>query len=201
MKKDLASSSVSEQFDFLMEYIVSDKFLKASELKHEIPYFICPYNHENYSDVSSMIDKLLIQLENKGKKVCNINLYDICLSILKDDDDLNWYINNESNFDKNALRDEFRGVFDIENILIPRIVSIINDHEMIFVSGIGEVYPYIRIHNILNNLQSKTGNIPVLIFYPGKYEFSPEKGASLVLFNRLKNDRYYRAFNIFEESI
>jgi hypothetical protein len=35
------------------------------------------------------------------------------------------------------------------------------------------------------------------MFFPGVYTQSLEKGASLDLFGRLHDDKYYRAFNIF----
>jgi hypothetical protein len=72
-----------------------------------------------------------------------------------------------------------------------------NDYDVLFLSGVGEVYPYIRSHNVLNNLQSVAKQRPTLMFFPGAYTQSLETGASLDLFGRLNDDKYYRAFNIF----
>ena len=68
-----------------------------------------------------------------------------------------------------------------------------------FLTGIGEVFPYIRSHNVLNNLQSVVVGRPMLMFFPGRYEQSDTLGSSLVLFGRLKDDQYYRAKNILEQ--
>jgi len=68
---------------------------------------------------------------------------------------------------------------------------------VIFLSGVGEVFPYIRSHNVLNNLQSTAKDKPTVMFFPGAYTHSLESGASLDLFGRLHDDKYYRAFNIF----
>ena len=70
-------------------------------------------------------------------------------------------------------------------------------HDVLFLSGVGEVFPYIRSHNVLNNLQSTAKDKPTVMFFPGEYTHSPESGASLDLFGRLHDDKYYRAFNIF----
>ena len=68
-------------------------------------------------------------------------------------------------------------------------------------SGIGEVFPYIRSHNVLNNLQSTAKDKPTVMFFPGEYRHSLEQGASLELFGLLHDDKYYRAFNIFESQV
>ena len=71
-----------------------------------------------------------------------------------------------------------------------------NPHDVIFLSGVGEVYPYIRSHNVLNNLQSTAKEAPTVLFFPGSYTHALATGASLELFGQLHDDKYYRAFNI-----
>ena len=66
-----------------------------------------------------------------------------------------------------------------------------------FLTGVGEVFPYIRSHNVLNNLQSHAKLRPTVLFFPGRYVHSLEKGASLDLFGILHDDKYYRAFNVY----
>jgi hypothetical protein len=39
------------------------------------------------------------------------------------------------------------------------------------------------------------------MFFPGEYRHSLEQGASLELFERLHDDKYYRAFNIYETQV
>jgi hypothetical protein len=67
---------------------------------------------------------------------------------------------------------------------------------MLFIKGVGKVFPFIRSHIVLNNLQSAVKNIPTLMFFPGEYS-----GKSLKLFNLLEDDNYYRANNIFSQKI
>jgi hypothetical protein len=56
---------------------------------------------------------------------------------------------------------------------------------VLFLTGIGEVFPYIRSHNVLNNLQSTPKDKPTVMFFPGEYRHSLEQGASLELFGLL----------------
>ena len=69
--------------------------------------------------------------------------------------------------------------------------------DVLFISGIGEVFPYIRSHNVLNNLQSAAKDQPTIMFFPGKYRQEIATGASLNLFGRLHDDKYDRAFDTF----
>ena len=91
----------------------------------------------------------------------------------------------------------------IEDYLIPAIGEQLQQaaFDVLFLSGIGEVFPYIRSHNVLNNLQSTAKGNPTVLFFPGEYRHSLEQGASLELFGLLHDDKYYRAFNIFETQV
>ena len=72
------------------------------------------------------------------------------------------------------------------------------DFDVMFITGVGEVFPYIRSHTVLNNLQSTAKNKPTVMFFPGEYSQSLEEGSSLNLFGKLIDDNYYRAFNIYK---
>jgi hypothetical protein len=76
-----------------------------------------------------------------------------------------------------------------------------NNFDVMFITGVGAVFPYIRSHTVLNNLQSTAKDKPTVMFFPGEYVQSKAEGASLVLFNRLEDDKYYRAFNIYHYQI
>ena len=92
-----------------------------------------------------------------------------------------------------------QGVLDPEANLVPAIADLLknNEFEMLFLTGVGEIFPIIRSHHVLNNLQSTAKEKPTLMFFPGTYTHTLATGASLDLFERLHDDKYYRAFNIF----
>ena len=64
-------------------------------------------------------------------------------------------------------------------------------YDIVLMSGVGSAYPLIRSHGLLNNLPRVMGRIPLVVFYPGKYD-----GQSLRLFGRLVDNNYYRAFRL-----
>ena len=103
--------------------------------------------------------------------------------------------------DKDDFRELLQGMLDPQLHIAPAIRAKLaeGDFDIFFLTGIGEVFPYIRSHNVLNNLQSVVTGKPMLMFFPGRYEQSDTLGSSLVLFGRLKDDQYYRAKNILEQ--
>ena len=66
-----------------------------------------------------------------------------------------------------------------------------NAGDVLMLTGIGEVFPFMRIHSLLEALQPEFSDIPILVFYPGKYD-----GRFVRLFDQLEPNLYYRAFNI-----
>src|SRR5699024_3116119 len=79
------------------------------------------------------------------------------------------------------------------DIFLKKIQEEMGDHNVVFLTGIGKVYPFVRSHTILYNLQPVLDKTPVIMFYPGVYTEQ-----SLELFDKFKDDNYYRAFRLVE---
>ena len=128
-----------------------------------------------------------------------INLYDLSIEILKNRGIWEQILEMENSVSKDQFKELLQGVLDPETHLVPAIAAKLADNEfdVLFLAGVGEVFPYVRFHNVLNNLQSTAKEKPTVMFFPGAYTHSLESGASLDLFGRLHGDKYYRAFNIF----
>jgi hypothetical protein len=194
----LKTKSTSAIFNHLLTVISGERFLRKEGLGNEIPFFICPYAPENSVEMEQSREKLVVQLNQRRVRVLEVNLYDLSLGILKNRDILDQILVIESSVSKDELKELLQGVLDHENHLVPAISQIIKDDkfDVLFLSGVGEVFPYLRSHNVLNNLQSVAKDKPTVMFFPGEYAYSLESGASLDLFGRLRDDKYYRAFNI-----
>ena len=186
----------------LINVISSQRFLRNEGLNNDIPFHICPFEPELNADMTHVVKQLKKQLAEKKVSVLEVNLYDLVISILKDEGDWEWLIENEASLSRDELREELQGILDTENVLIPKIVEQMKNssYDVMFLTGVGEVFPYIRSHNILNNLQSVAKDQPTLMFFPGRYQHSLANGASLRLFDKLTDDKYYRAFNILDRA-
>ena len=143
--------------------------------------------------------QLVNRLAQSGIRILEINLYDLSIELLKARGVWDRVLSMEESVTKDQLKELLQGVLDPEAHLVPAIARKIveTEFDVIFLSGVGEVFPYIRSHNVLNNLQSTAKDKPTVMFFPGAYTHSLESGASLDLFGRLHDDKYYRAFNIF----
>jgi hypothetical protein len=194
----LKTKSTSAIFNHLLTVISGERFLRKEGLGNEIPFFICPYAPENSVEMEQSREKLVVQLNQRRVRVLEVNLYDLSLGILKNRDILDQILVIESSVSKDELKELLQGVLDPENHLIPAISQIIKDDkfDVLFLSGVCEVFTYIRSHNVFNNLQSVAKDKPTVMFFPGEYAYSLESGASLDLFGSLRDDKYYRAFNI-----
>lgn len=189
MQKD----DIATKFKHLLTVIQMDKFLNMEALGGEIPFFISTYNPEQELEIVKAINGLKNKLETKGIEVLELNLYDICMNILDDQLGEGEIFALEKQMDKTEFKNALRSVLDIKEVLMPKIKSIIESHNarVYFMTGVGNVYPFIRSHNILNNLQNVAKEAPSVMFFPGNYN-----GQSLELFGKLKDDNYYRAFNL-----
>lgn len=187
-----------ERAEHLYRVITSERFLTKQGLGNEVPFFICPFPaEEGLTMIEDRFD-LIERIGHAGVTALDLSLYDISLGLLEERGILEDVLAAETDMEKSELRELLQGVLDVHEHLIPRIAEAIaaQPHDVIFLSGVGEVYPYIRSHNVLNNLQSTAKDKPTVLFFPGSYTHSTATGGSLDLFGLLHDDKYYRAFNI-----
>jgi hypothetical protein len=204
MRRDLENAPIAERFEHLEKLLCSTRFLNREGLGNEVPFFICPHDPRESLEMQDVARKLEARLKQKGITVLVADLYELSLQILRDEDDLDWIIQNEATLPKDKLYEELSGILDVETVLVPAIARMMKERagfQILFLTGIGEVYPFIRSHNVLNNLQRVAKDQPTLMFFPGRYSHSLEQGAALDLFARLQDDRYYRAFNVYDREI
>ena len=198
----VSAKNLAEVQVHLLNVVSSQRFLKNEGLNNEVPFHICPFEPDISHDILQVIKQLKNELVDKGVRVLEVNLYDLVIEILKEEGDWQWLLENETGVSREELKNELQGILDTETVLIPAIVKKMKSasYDVTFITGVGEVFPYIRSHNILNNLQRVAKEQPTLMFFPGRYEHSLSSGASLRLFDRLTDDKYYRAFNILDRA-
>ncbi len=206
MTPRIGQRPLAERFEHLVSVIGGQRFLKMESLNNDIPFFICDYRASEAVEMARLQKQLINRLGESGVRVLEINLYDLSVDLLKaregSDKRCMWdqLVEEEPSWDKESLLELLQNVLDPREHLIPEIARRIGaePHDALFLTGIGEVFPYLRSHNILNNLQSTAKDRPTVMFFPGGYQHSLEQGTSLNLFDQLHDDKYYRAFNIFD---
>lgn len=197
----MMSYELNHQEEHLFAVLSGERFLKMEGLSNEVPFFIYPYEPECALDVTKIKKRIKNRLANKGIRVREINLYDLSVEVLKERGDWDEVLEVEPELGKDEFAEMLQSMLNPQQHLAPEVQVRLadGDFDIVFLTGIGEVFPYIRSHNVLNNLQSVVVGRPMLMFFPGRYEQSDTLGSSLVLFGRLKDDQYYRAKNILEQ--
>ena len=185
--------NIAAKFTELFKVISSPSFLKKKALGGEIPFFISAYDPKQELEVSKAIKGLKNKLEMKGIPVLELNLYDISCDILESKGGMERMFRVEKAKSKDKFLRALQSTLNIHSVLMPKIAELIHasDAKVYFLTGVGLIYPFLRSHNILNNLQNVAKDAPTITFFPGEYD-----GHSLNLFGLLKDDNYYRAFNI-----
>lgn len=197
----MTTNLVFQSEKHLLSVIGGQRFLTMKGLSNEIPFFIYPYEPSDALEVNAARKRLVNNLALQGIKILEIDLFDLSIEILKDRDVLERLLEVEREQDKLDFLALLQGMLDPERHIAPAVAAKLvgSDHDVIFLTGVGEVFPYLRSHNVLSNLQSVCKDKPMLTFFPGTYEQSESLGSSLALFGFLKNDQYYRAKNILEQ--
>ena len=192
--------SYNERYSYLLELLNDDKFIQKKYVGAEIPNYICAFPPEEVSSYNDMVENLSKELTKKGRKVLHLNVYDIMIEMLKSSGDFEDYI-TEPSLTHEEIMEDFNGVLDNDTEFAPEVASRINNTapEIVLLNGIGEAYPFVRIHTLLEKLPTLLNRlVPIVVFYPGNYDKITGSSA-LQLFGKLEHKNYYRAFNIFTE--
>lgn len=203
MARDTNTMSPRDRQEHLLEVISSPRFLKKQGLGNEVPFFISPFPAADAVEIEVVRAQLVKLLADRGVIALDINLYDLSVRMLRERGIWDQLIEQESAFSKDELKELLQNVLDPEQHLIPEIAAVLKatEFDVLLLSGVGEVYPFIRSHNVLNNLQSTAKDKPTVMFFPGSYTHALASGASLDLFGIMHDDKYYRAFNIFNYEV
>jgi hypothetical protein len=184
---------IAEKFKNLYSKMTTDTFLSRSSLGGEIPFWISPYNPEQELEITKSIKSLKNKLETQGLVILELNLFDISIELLDEHLGKGEIFKLEQDMDKDEFKSAIQSVLDINEVFMPYLKNLIDSSnaQIYFITGVGTCFPFLRSHNVLNNLQNIAKESPTVMFFPGKYN-----GTSLELFGLLKDDNYYRAFNI-----
>ena len=174
-------------------------------LVNEVPFFICPFPPSEAVEMAKVGKRLINRLEKDGISVLKVNLYDLMIGILSNLQGDAWdrTLEIEPKVPKDRFREHLQDMVSVEDYLVPEIEKMVSETkpQVLIVSGVGEVFPIIRSHTVLNNLQKIAKDFPTVLFFPGEYIQSSSQGSSLKLFGILHDDNYYRAFDIFSHNV
>lgn len=190
--------TLEERLDKAEEMIHRPSFRQNKGLGNEVGYYIFDYPAEQELLVRERVEYIRKKNEQSGDEyqIVVFDLYDIIIDTLKE----KGYLEKCYEFEKKrgferitkAIGNMMR-ITSKDSLIVNYIRERIPDKAIVFLIGIGKCYPILRSHTVLNNLHQVIDNVPVVMFYPGKYD-----GQELILFGEVKDDNYYRAFKLVE---
>ncbi len=182
---------INERLDRLKLKIQTEDFLWGKGLSNEVNIWIFCYEPTEEMTVHNFVEGLIVE-QNLKCRVHNFNLYEVFLDICRKKNILSKIPAMEEKKGKDYLLRQMHSI-TTESAFINQInfEPQTRGTDMILLSGVGDVFPFMRVHSLLEAMQPHFSNMPILVLYPGKFE-----DAQLKLFNKLKPNSYYRAFNI-----
>ncbi|MEG0461990.1 DUF1788 domain-containing protein [Gordonibacter sp.] len=167
-----------------------EDFLHNRGLGNEVGIYTFCYDPRLKNRVRCFFDKL----KADPSLPCNIreeNLYDILLEICEEKHIAAAIPRREAKKGQAQMLKQLSAVASPE-AFAKKIADRPNrPGDVILITGVGEVYPFMRAHNILDNIQHLFEETPVIVAYPGRFN-----GQTLSLFGRLCDGNYYRAFDL-----
>ena len=182
----------------LEDKIKQPNFRKNKGLGNEVGYYVFDYPAQQELLVRERVRYLVSKYENSNQdfKLVVFDLYDIIIDLLIREGflDLCDEFEKTKGFSEitKAVNEMLRMEEDNQsNEILAHIKNNTPDNSIVLLTGVGKCFPILRSHKILNNLHQFIDNVPVIMFFPGKYD-----GQSLMLFSEIKDDNYYRAFKL-----
>ena len=169
-------------------------FLNGKGLGNEVSYYVFDYDPKDEIIVREYIDKLVKKDKEfgDGYKLKVYDVYDLMIELLESEGYLENCFEMEKNDGMNYLVESVNDLLrmsDNNDYFTEYVEENTPEKAIVFLIGVGKIFPFVRSHKILNNLHQIFDRSPVVMFYPGKYD-----GQSLELFGEFKDDNYYRAF-------
>lgn len=189
---------IESHFDELYTLLSSEDFLSRKGVSTEVPFFICHYDATEQVQSDGVARLLVEKLNTQGVKTLHVDLYKVMIDKMRENDDLDWTLENESTVDHENLLTDMRAQLNVKSEIAPRVEEMIKADgcRLVIVTGIGACYPIFEAHELLTNLSEIVAGVPLVLFFPGDYVQTPGSGASLHLFGRVEGRGYYRAFDI-----
>lgn len=178
-------------FEEVYRKLASAEF--GQNLGGELPLYIQPIPVSKQTELNAQAKRLVSRLSKLGKTALVIDLYQMSIELLEGEGVLQTLLEEEKELDQDAISSTLDSILDIKEVIIPRISNIIseNNPDFVFIIGVGRVYPFIRSHGILNNIEELANNCNLILFFPGEYN-----NLQLSLFGTISDENYYRGHNL-----
>lgn len=194
------SDDLRTRFARLKEKLDDPKFQQGQGVSNEVGYYIFDYDPKDELELRKLIDKLADSSLASRVNLKIFDMFDVLIKLLKQqgeiigEDPIPILESLEADQGIAGLGEQINNILQMtenNNMIVQYVKESMPDKCIIFLTGLGKVYPLIRAHKILNTMHQVLDGNPVVMFYPGDYD-----EISLRAFGEVKDQNYYRAFKI-----
>ena len=184
-------STILQDLDRIKSRISDPAFLNNKGPSNEVGIHVFCYDPADEIVVQDYVCRLKVEA-NVPYRIVECDLYEIFLSLLEDKRVLHSVAGLEEKRGKEYLLTQLQKIATPEALLARMNYS---NHQkgrdVLFMTGIGKIHPFMRSHKMLDSMQHIFEDIPIVMFYPGTFN-----GQTLSLFDEFLDGNYYRAFNL-----
>ena len=181
---------IMKELDQLKAFIQEKEFLEGKGLSNEVNIRIFCYDPKDEMVVKHFIS----QVTTDPTLACNLiecDLYKIFLDCCKDIEILEAIPEMEEADGSSYLLEQIHSTIREDEFIQKMQYAPHRPGDVLMLTGVGEVFPFMRVHTILEAMQPHFSDIPILVMYPGEFDKH-----HLKLINRLQPNDYYRAFSV-----
>ena len=187
---------LAERLDAIRERLDNDDFLNNRGLGNEIGFYIFDYPPQFELMVRDYLALLVGRMAKLGRRFVHLNLFDEMLAMLQERKLLDKAFELEKKKGIDELAKALKGPLEqgrVAQHLVKKMDP--SAQEFVLLSGLGQCWPLLRGHSLLNALHAYMGETPLVLFYPGRYN-----GLELYPFDldtaEVAPANYYRAFQL-----
>lgn len=184
-------SELTERLDNLRLLIQDRDFIEGKGLSNEVNIRICCYDPSEEMIVQHFISQIVTD-QTLETHIVEYNLYSIFLEICQDLDILDNIPEMEENEGSDFTLEQIQSAIGSDEFIEKMVgMAELSPGDVMLITGVGDVFPFMRVHKMLEAMQPHFTDTPILVMYPGTFD-----GNSVKLFDKLTANPYYRAFNV-----
>lgn len=183
-------ANIKQELDRIRARIADSNFLANKGLSNEVGIHVFKYAAQHELIVRDYIERL-VGTKSDDFRIIERDMYKILLEVLDEKRVLGTVPAMEEKRGKDYLLTQLQKIATQEAFLAKMKYEPHKRGDVLFLTGVGKVYPFMRSHKMLDIMQQAFSDIPIVMFYPGEFN-----GKSLILFEKFRDGNYYRAFNL-----
>ena len=189
-------AELARRLDEMEAAIRKPSFRSSRGRANEVNYWIFDYPPDRELEIRERIRYMVSknQKSSDGFQLVVFDLYDLMIDHLESKNFLKQCMAFEQKQGMARIAaavSKSMKISDSDSLIVRHIREHTPENAVVFLTGIGKCYPILRYHKVLNTLHQGFGQAPVVLFFPGVYDEQ-----QLLLFGKIKDDNYYRAFRL-----